>query len=232
LRADVETLYQNKADEYQYLADRYGADLTAVLGDTAMGREKKNDGIGSLSQKFESGGDPGAIGYDNTGGYSFGTYQLAHGSAKTFIDQTPYAKYFDGLSPDSATFQKKWKEIAKMDPDGFEALQHDYIERTHYEPQAKKLEGIGIDVNRLSPVMKDVIWSTAVQHGPNTNIVANVFRRLGPDAPESKIITQIYRDRWSGGQQFARSTPDVQKSVYNRFFGANGELHQALTKLA
>ena len=43
--------------------------------------------LGSLSSSFESNGDPAAIGYDATGGYSYGTYQIEtkNGTMKDFI---------------------------------------------------------------------------------------------------------------------------------------------------
>lgn len=183
---------------------------------------------GSLSKKYESGGNPGAIGYDSTGGYSYGTYQLAHNNAKAFVERSPYAKAFEGLPFNSMAFRKKWQEIAKADPQGFAQAQEKYLENTHLTPQLGLLQSKGVNVAALSPTLKEVIYSTAIQHGPKTPIVANALAKLGPNATEQQLIRQIYVDRWGGGANFANSTPAVKKSVYNRFFGPNGELATAL----
>lgn len=193
--------------------------------------EDISGGIGSLSSKFESNGNPGAIGYDRTGGLSYGTYQLAHNNAETFVKQSPYAEAFKGIPFNSQAFQQKWKELAKTDPDGFEQAQHDFIMKTHYVPQVQLLESKGIDVENYSPVLKDVVWSTCVQNGPKTNVCANAIKKVGPGASEEEIIRAIYKERWNGGANFASSTPAVKKAVYNRFFGPGGEQEQALKRL-
>lgn len=183
---------------------------------------------GSLSQKYESSGNPGAIGYDSTGGYSYGIYQLAHNNAKTFVEQSQYAKAFEGLPFNSTAFRQKWQQVAKADPQGFAQAQEKYVADTHLGPQLGLLQSKGINVNALSPTLKEVIYSTSVQHGPKTPIVANAIAKLGPNATEQQLIRQIYVDRWNGGANFANSTPAVKKAVYNRFFGPNGELATAL----
>jgi hypothetical protein len=202
-----------------------------ITFNSGMGGTPTAQNIGSLSAKYESSGNPGAIGYDSTGGYSYGTYQLAHNNALSFIQQSPYARDFQGLKFNSPQFQQKWKEVASRDPQGFEQAQHSFIEKTHFQPQEQKLSSLGININTLSPVVKDVIWSTAVQHGPDNNIVASAFKSLPKTATEADLINKIYQLRWSGGANFSSSTPEVKKSVYNRFFGSNGELATAIKSL-
>lgn len=188
-------------------------------------------GLGNLSERFESGGNPGAIGYDTTGGFSYGKYQLAHNNAKDFIEQSPYASEFKGLAFNSPAWRDKWKEIAQKDPEGFGETQKEYIGKTHFEPQVQKLASAGIDLSKYSPILKDVIWSTAVQHGPGTGLVLQAFKSLGKKASEANLLKKIYDLRWSGGKQFAGSTQAVKNSVYNRFFGKQGELNTALKNL-
>lgn len=175
-----------------------------------------NARTGSLSEKYESGGNPGSIGYDSTGGLSYGTYQLAHSNAQRFVAQSPFAADFNGLAFNSQQWQNKWKEVANRDPQGFGAAQKDYIAQTHYAPQITRLAKAGIDVARLSPVLQDVIWSTAVQHGANTDIVEKAIRQAGVGAKDADIINAIYNERWSGGMRFASSTPAVRSAVLNR----------------
>lgn len=188
-----------------------------------------NGSLGSLSAKYESGGNPGAIGYDSTGGYSYGTYQLAHNNAQRFVSQSPYASQFAGIPFNSAQFQQKWKEIAQKDPQGFAKAQHDYIAKTHYEPVINRITSMGVNPNSLSQTAKDVIWSTAVQHGPSNKIIEQA---LSTAINEADFIKKVYQLRWNNGSGFASSTPAVQKSVYNRFFGPNGELATALSRLS
>jgi len=187
---------------------------------------------GTLSQKYESGGNPGAIGKDSTGGWSYGVYQLAHSNASRFLQSFPmYGTLFKGLKLGSQAFNLKWKEVAAKDPQGFANAQHEYIKQTHYDPQVQKLSKAGFDVSRYSSVLKDVIWSTAVQHGPATSVILNALKRVGKSASESELIKAIYNERWGGGSQFASSTSKVKQSVFNRFFGKGGELQTALTRL-
>lgn len=202
-------------------------------GESPGGGQGFNMGLGtplkgSLSLSFESSGNPGAIGYDSTGGYSYGLFQLAHNNAKSFIDQSKYASDFKGLGFNTPAWQNKWKEIAKKDPQGFAEAQTGYITQTHVEPQIQKLESAGLNVDQYSPALKEVLFSTAVQHGPNTNVVLSAVKSLPKNPSEDQLIKAIYKARWGGGSQFARSTPAVKRSVYNRFFGKNGEMNKAL----
>lgn len=188
-----------------------------------------NSSIGGLSAKYESGGNPGAIGHDSTGGYSYGTYQLAHNNAQRFVAESPYAGQFAGIPFNSAQFQQKWREIAQKDPQGFASAQHAYIAKTHLDPVVSRIKNMGVDFNSLSPVAKDVIWSTAVQHGPGNKIIEQA---LATASDERDFINKVYQLRWSNGSGFASSTPAVKQSVYNRFFGPSGELAQALSQIA
>lgn len=195
-----------------------GSDSQGLFTNAQTQALNRSTGIGSLSEQFESKGDPGIIGYDTTGGYSYGTYQLAHDNARQFVTQSPYAREFAGLAFNSPQFRNKWAQVAKKDPTGFANAQKAYIAKTHYEPQLAKIEReTGLKIARLSPAMKDVIWSTAVQHGANTPIVVSALKQLGRGASEAKVIDHIYNLRWSGGQQFQSSTPEVRQAVKNRF---------------
>ncbi len=187
--------------------------------------------LGSLSQKYESRGNPGAVGYDNTGGWSYGTYQLAFNNAEKFINQSRYADDFAGLQFNSKAWRNKWQEVAQNDPQGFGAAQHEYISKMYYQPQIQKLASAGLNVDALGLVMKDVIWSTAVQHGSANNIVLNVLKNAKPSDTEEDLVKKIYESRWNGGRNFARSTADVRAGVKNRFFGTDGELNEALARL-
>jgi hypothetical protein len=228
LRAEVQSAIQEfpnlTADQ---IAQAFG--FNSVGGDT---NQATKTSVGSLSQRFESSGDPGAIGRDSTGGWSYGAYQLAHSNAKRFVDASPYARDFQGIAFNSPQFRQKWKEVARRDPQGFKQAQQSFIEQTHIAPQMQKLASAGINPARYSPVFQEVLFSTAVQHGPNNDVIEKAIKRVGANASEDALIKAIYEERWAGGKRFASSTPQVRKAVYNRFFGKDGELNSALKQLA
>jgi hypothetical protein len=182
---------------------------------------KSLNGLGSLSEKFESAGDPGAIGYDKVGGYSYGAYQLIGGNASRFISKSSFSKDFEGLTPGTKEFDKKWKDVAEKNPDKFKAEQKNFINSTHFQPQINKLAKANIPVDKFSETLKDVIWSTAVQHGANTNVVEKAYQDarkiLKREPSEPELIVQIYNERWANGERFRSSTDSVKNSVKNRF---------------
>lgn len=228
--ARLKAKYPNRSDaDLNEVTDQYVANPSRIseLGFTSDLGTSQN-GLGGLSARYESSGSPGAIGYDSTGGWSYGTYQLAHNNALNFVQQSPYAREFQGLTFNSPEFRKRWQEVAARDPQGFGQAQHDFISKTHFAPQEQILSQGGIDVSTLSPVLQNVVWSTAVQHGPNTPIVLNAIKSVGPNASEADKIRAIYFARWNNGRNFASSTPAVQRAVYNRFFGPQGEMNTAL----
>ena len=190
-------------------------------------------GMGRLSARFESGGDGiAAIGYDRTGGTSYGKYQIASrvGSMKSFLN------FLDGEAPDIAQRLRKagpadtgsrkgampeaWRAIAAEQPERFEELQESFIRESHYRPALEAIvQRTGLEADTLSPAMREVIWSTAVQHGPAG--AARIFDRADDlsgkpeDAGyERKLISNVYKIR---AGQFGSSTAQVQQAVRSRF---------------
>ena len=190
-------------------------------------------GIGTLSARFESGGDGiAAIGYDRVGGTSYGKYQIASrvGSMTTFLN------FLDDAAPDISERLRKagpantggrkggmpteWRKIAAEQPERFEALQEAFIHESHYKPALESIvQRTGLEMDKLSPAMSEVIWSTAVQHGPAG--AARIFERADgasgkasqPDY-ERKLISNVYKIR---AGQFGSSSSQVQAAVRNRF---------------
>lgn len=194
---------------------------------------RADTGMGRLSAQFESGGDGiAAIGYDRTGGTSYGKYQIASrvGSMKSFLN------FLDGEAPDIAQRLRKagpadtgsrrggmpdaWRAIAAEQPERFEELQESFIRESHYRPALEAIvKRTGLEADTLSPAMREVIWSTAVQHGPAG--AARIFDRADDvsgkpeDAGyERKLISNVYKIR---AGQFGSSTAQVQQAVRNRF---------------
>jgi hypothetical protein len=85
------------------------------------------------------------------------------------LSSSEYGGEFSGMSPGSAEFNSKWKELAKSDPN-FGKAQHEFIKKTHYDPAIKKAAELGYNVN--DPRIQEAVWSGSVQHGGINKILS------------------------------------------------------------
>src|SRR5262249_12015654 len=112
----------------------------------------------------------------------------------------------------------------------------EYIKRTHFDVLVRHvLGGDGLSVTTRSAALQDVVWSTAVQHGPNTPVVHQALaavhvQGLTPAAPhfDRVLIRAIYAERGrrrADGQlvYFANNSPNVQAGVAQRFVDEEGD---------
>ncbi|WP_432737250.1 hypothetical protein [Maridesulfovibrio sp. FT414] len=197
--------------------------------------KKTTDGgvSGELSARFESGSKgAAAIGYDRVGGTSYGKYQIASntGTMDRFIrflkDKAPeIADKLLNAGPAntgsaSGRMPDVWKKLASDDSSGFEKLQHDFIQDSHYDPAAKMIfEMTGVDMKSLPGPVREVLWSTSVQHGPTgaSRLIAKAIDKLASSAEDkgfpADLVREIYGEREG---QFSSSTSSVRKSVANR----------------
>ncbi|MDR2669410.1 MAG: hypothetical protein LBC14_05600 [Desulfovibrio sp.] len=212
--------------------------------------------IGALAAKFESGEEGiAAIGYDGKGGTSYGKFQIASrvGTMRAFIgylrDTAPdLASRLSACGPAntgsrSGRMPTEWRKIAAEQPERFEQLQSDFIRTSHFEPAVAGIAGVtGVSFDKLPPVLREVLFSTAVQHGPAgaVRIVSRAMEKVNPDklqtsgvqgsqaaqAESRRLITQIYALR---AGHFASSSPGIQEAVYNRL---KLEMRDALGMLA
>ena len=189
--------------------------------------------MGKLSAQFESGRDGiAAVGYDRNGGTSYGKYQVSSraGSLGDFLDfldtEAPeLSKRLRSSGPGNTGSRKGampdvWRAIANEQPERFEGLQEAFVRESHYKPAVEAIaQRTSLDGDNLSTAMREVIWSTAVQHGPTG--AARIFSRAddmsgNPNDPgyERKLINNVYKVR---AGQFGSSTSEVQAAVQNRF---------------
>lgn len=201
--------------------------------------------LGKLSSRYESNGDPGSVsdGWGDAGGVSYGCYQLATnvGSVDSFMRWAHGNPLVEGLSqysPGSDEFSAEWKRVAEENPEEFEALQHGYISYAYYEPSIELLRQAGYNIENHSEIMKDVVWSRAVQYG--TGYIVEMFedavKSIGypslsyVDAVnfDKAMITAIYMDVCSS-EEWTSGSPALRQGLYNRF--AN-ECQDALGLLA
>jgi len=189
--------------------------------------------LGGLSRKYEVGSrGPGAVsnGRGDPGGVSYGSYQLASrlGRPADFLgaEGQKWQQRFAGLLPGTSAFSEVWRKCAAEAPAAFEQAQHRYIERTHFEPQCRLImERCGVNIAGYSRALQDVVWSTAVQHGPATRIVVSALEAMHPNGAdrdfEQELIKAIYAERGRrlvDGRlaHFRSSSHDVQVGVTRR----------------
>jgi hypothetical protein len=193
--------------------------------------------IGRLSEKYETGGrGPGTVssGQGDKGGVSYGSYQMTSaggGTVKRFVSQSdfPWRTDFEELTPGTSAFTAKWKAIAAAEAARFKAVQHEYIKRTHYDVLVEAVLDDGLDIGTRSAALQDVVWSTAVQHGPNAKVIHRALENVRgqgvtPDSPsfDREFIKAIYAERGRRNAagvlvHFSTNSADVQKGVAARF---------------
>ena len=193
--------------------------------------------LGALAARFESGSDgAAAIGYDRHGGTSYGKFQLSSraGTMDQFIsflkrESPAWGERLDAAGSAntggrSGAMPRVWKEIAAENPALFEEMQTRFVYDNHFQPAVLEVgKRTGLDFNAMSPTMREVLWSTAVQHGVNgaARLFTRAVNQLGDDgvdatsgpAFEKALITKLYALR---SDQFGSSEMRVQNAVQNR----------------
>lgn len=186
--------------------------------------------LGSLSIIWESGNKgSGTIskGRGDPGGVSYGIYQLSsrYGSLREFLrtEGESYSEELKHLTPGTPLFNSKWREIAYLDGNNFRKAQHHFVERKYYLPFKERLkETLDLDVDNYSNVLKDVVWSTAVQHGPLNNVFKYALRSANLNTiTEEEIIQRVYNERGRTRNgilvHFPRVSQRWQHSLIQRF---------------
>ena len=207
--------------------------------DSALGVKSRPARLGTLSERYESGGrGPGTVsgGTGDPGGVSYGTYQLASrtGTAAKFV-ASEGARWAQELcdAPGSAAFSAAWRRIAAREGDQFGEAQHAFIKRTHYDPVVRAVrEKTGIDLDGFPDALRDVVWSLAVQHGGATRIVQTAIGAVGAGDPRA-LIEAIYAARTAyvlrvAARSNAAARRTLQSVTRNRY---PAELRDALDLL-
>jgi hypothetical protein len=181
-------------------------------------------GLGGLSARYESGRRGSeAIGWDSTGGTSYGKYQIASktGTMRNFLsylktnNPEAYERLSAAGSPDSGksgAFAQEWKKLVAEGKMG--DSEHQFIKKTHYDKGMSGLSNQGL-TNMIgnSKALQEVMWSTSVQHGPGG--ASKIFNKTyKPGMSEEDFIRAVYAER---GTKFGSSTAAVQQSVMRRF---------------
>ena len=181
--------------------------------------------LGKTSKHYESGNTgPATIssGIGDHGGVSYGSYQLSTnmGTLKEYLKETNnYNHAFDGLTPKTAAFDKKWVELAKNDPQ-FHQSQHNFIASKHYEPQKDALARAGYDFSDRGKAVQDMLWSTAVQYrGYTVGKIERAERESGLDftkATDKEIITAVQDSKHRHFKEDFESSYKQWRGIGNR----------------
>lgn len=168
---------------------------------------------------------------DKTGGWSYGTYQIAtqNGTMNDYLTylqgRQKYQDFYDKLQQaggqDTALrgdllFKKAWADLSENED--FLQSQQDFIVDKKLMPALNKIRDIkGLNFKERSPVLKDVLYSTATQHGEGG--ASEVFHNaLGYDVSnlsDEDIINKIYGERRNVNRYFKNSSVETQNNLKN-----------------
>ena len=188
----------------------------------------------SLFDKYETGG-LGTASISNTsgdhGGASYGRYQFANnvGSLQEYVNslEASMPSAYNRLKPllgtasqgSKGAFGKAWMGLANNDQ--FQQAEDAYAQKMYVDRGLSALGNSEVR-NKVenSPVLRQVYMSTAVQHGGGG--ANRIFGRLNGNMSEEQMINAVYDDRGQIGKNgelswFKSSSPEVQRSVANRF---------------
>ena len=183
--------------------------------------------LGQTSAQYETGGRGAATissGKGDRGGVSYGSYQLSSkmGTLQEYLESSPYGKHFEGLAPTSREFNEKWRELARTDP-GFAKDQHDFIKKTHYDPQLARLEKSGVDLTDRGPAVQDALWSTSVQFRNLTPriVMRGLEEKFGKgydlsELSDKDIVEAIQDYKVKHNKQLFSKSPDLWDSLERR----------------
>lgn len=194
----------------------FGIDLYATTnGGTTLWNDFDNSNLiwgsastelGSLSEQFESGWKgPYEItpNDDNQGFPSYGTYQFNRDTLQQFATHMWITGNCREVWMDTA-FAKAWKEkISQVWVQKFKEEERAFAKKVYFEPQMARIKSATwADTSKFSLAMQNVVWSSAIQHGQNTDLVVNVLNKYFEGKTkdwnqevEKEIINKIYDAR-------------------------------------
>ena len=180
--------------------------------------------LGILSEKYEGGG-PATIstGEGDSGGVSYGTYQLATntGSVANFVAWLvlrsdfgrDYGIALSHYQPGSREFSAEWLALAETDPDGFGRLQDEFVTPHYYDAAAAVTQERGIDTDNMPDALKCVLFANAIQHGPSNagELLADSY-----DDDPVEWIRRIY-DAKINDPDWSSGAPDLRSGLFARW---------------
>ena len=201
-----------------------------------------NAKIGDAIATFESGTEGvKKIGYDGTGGTSYGKWQLSsttakggEGSMQAYLrwmrkqggEKKAIAERIAAAGPmntggrQGAAVEQYQKEVA-ANASLMEESQRQFLIESHYAPAMNRLSSDGLR-KRIegSKALQEAMFSTAVQHGAGSGKIgdagaASIWNKVYREGmTDAELLRAVYTER---GTRFGSSTGDIQASVRKRF---------------
>lgn len=187
--------------------------------------------LGSVAEKYETGGrGSGTIGWDKTGGTSYGKYQIA--SKTGSMDE--YIKHLAQTNPDAAAqlqaagpadtgkegkFAQTWKQLS--DTGALGDTENTFIKKKSYDPALAGIKDKGLqDMISGNKGLQEMLFSTSTQHGAAgaSGIMNKIYK---PGMSQEDLVNATYAER---GTRFGSSTPEVQAGVQKRFGKERGDI--------
>lgn len=183
--------------------------------------------LGALSANFESGSSGDfAIGYDRSGGTSYGAWQISSQNIPDFISwlqghsDENYKEVAESLAAagpantgsTNGEMPNTWISLVSQNKLSRE-MQYQYIVDTHYKPALEMLPDSVQLVFKGDRVLQEALFSTSVQHGPKqaAEIVGKAYNLSGGNIDE--FLNNLQKIR---GERFPSQTIEVQKAVQVR----------------
>ncbi len=199
-------------------------DGAKVKKDTSPPAVVSGEGLGRVSEKYESGGrGVGTVstGVGDAGGVSYGRHQLASktGTMQAFLNSDHGAAFrdrFKGMAPGSEAFNQAYKDVATSNEKSFSDAQHAFIKETHFDPVANYAKAKGIDVD--NEAIQEALWSQSVQHGGkgNRKIIDEAVAKVGQGAGAQDTINALYDARSNYASQFASAAATTGRYARER----------------
>lgn len=188
---------------------------------------QKQEKLGFISAKYETGGwDGGKIssGTGDYGGISYGIPQFSTktGSADNFVDwlkrnHKEIGNYFGDYKAGTEEFSNAWREAAKNYGDTFSNYQTQYAYDSYVKPLIELAkQKTGVDYTR-SPALRELVYSTAIQFGGG-NLGLSALGDVNASMSDKDIVNASYDKKINNYKNYFKSSSSaVQKSVRNRF---------------
>jgi len=181
--------------------------------------------LGKVSAKYESGGkgvDFVSKGrkWGDPGGDSYGVHQLSGAySMAAFLRSEwgkPWAEKFQGkgMRPNTDAFNKRYKIVAKADPEDFAYAQKAFYATTHYLPVKEHARKKGFTVTDRG--VQEALFSMSVQHGGAKKIVDAAAVGGTPISAEAQI-RRLFKERLDYINDLRSLTRKIKKALGNRY---------------
>jgi len=208
--------------------------------------------IGALSEKYESGGNAAIIGFDKSGGWSYGKYQIASNPGTLSIFHAWLRTNYPDLESQlhaaggptagragTKAYKSAWQIV--MGTEDGAAAQSEFAGREFFGPAIKRIKnGTGLDVTQRSFTLSQVVFSTAIQFGAGG--CTSVFRKAlaaleyPPSVPtttdpsDAALIMEIYKERRAenGVRYFSKISRSQQQNVVRRFHNEEADALSSL----